>query len=278
MPGQQTDEEELADVAHDRELQRLLFEGGLAGIIVPTAYGGQGLTPEHARVLNEVMAGRQYPDRLQVPTFTPCMAVLLDFGTEEQKQDHVPAILSGQEIWMQMLSEPSGGSDVAGAQTSAVRDGDEWVLNGSKIWTTGAWWADWALCLVRTNPDVPKHRGLSVFMVPFEDARDRDAPHRDAERLEGVLSGVPHRRPHPRQLPHRQRRRRLDGRHPMDVLRAFLPFVALHAPPGRFRDLRTRSVAPAPSSTWPSGSDGVTIRRPESSSGRRTRSRWHRRS
>ncbi len=96
------------------------------------------------------------------------MAVLLEFGTEEQKQEHVPAMLSGDEIWMQMLSEPSGGSDVAGAQTTAVRDGEEWVLNGSKIWTTGAWWADWATCLVRTNPDVPKHRGLSVFMVPFK--------------------------------------------------------------------------------------------------------------
>jgi alkylation response protein AidB-like acyl-CoA dehydrogenase len=166
--GQQTDEEELADVAHNRELQRKLFEGGLAGIIVAKEYGGAGLTPEHARVLNEVMSGRAYPDRFQVPTFTPCMAVLLEFGTEEQKQAHVPAILRGDEIWMQMLSEPGGGSDVAGAQTTAVRDGEEWVLNGSKIWTTGAWWADWALCLVRTNPDVPKHRGLSVFMVPFK--------------------------------------------------------------------------------------------------------------
>jgi alkylation response protein AidB-like acyl-CoA dehydrogenase len=73
--------------------------------------------------------------------------------------------LKGEAIWMQMLSEPSGGSDVAGAQTTAVRDGDEWVMNGSKIWTTGAWWADWALCLARTNWDVPKHRGLTVFMV-----------------------------------------------------------------------------------------------------------------
>ncbi len=168
MTGQQTDEEELADVERNRALQRLLFEGGLAGIIVPKAYGGQGLTPEHARVLDEEMTGRQYPNRLQVPTMTPCMAVLLEFGTEEQKRQHVPAILRGDEIWMQMLSEPSGGSDVAGAQTTAVRDGEEWVLNGSKIWTTGAWWADWALCLARTNLDVPKHRGLSVFMVPFK--------------------------------------------------------------------------------------------------------------
>jgi alkylation response protein AidB-like acyl-CoA dehydrogenase len=66
---------------------------------------------------------------------------------------------------MQLLSEPTGGSDVAGAQTTAMRDGDEWVLNGSKIWTTGAWWADWGLCLARSNWDVPKHRGLSVFML-----------------------------------------------------------------------------------------------------------------
>jgi alkylation response protein AidB-like acyl-CoA dehydrogenase len=68
---------------------------------------------------------------------------------------------------MQFLSEPSGGSDVAGALTSAIRDGEEWVLNGSKIWTTGAWWSDWALCLARTNWDVPKHRGLTVFMMPL---------------------------------------------------------------------------------------------------------------
>jgi alkylation response protein AidB-like acyl-CoA dehydrogenase len=96
--------------------------------------------------------------------------VLLEFGTHEQKLAHIPAILKGEEIWMQFLSEPSGGSDVAGAQTSAVRDGDEWVLNGSKIWTTGAWWSDWGLCLARTDWDVPKHRGLSMFVVPLRTA------------------------------------------------------------------------------------------------------------
>jgi alkylation response protein AidB-like acyl-CoA dehydrogenase len=95
------------------------------------------------------------------------MAVILEFGTEEQKKRHVPPILRGETFWMQFLSEPSGGSDVAGAQTTAIRDGEEWVLNGSKIWTTGAWWADWGLCLARTNWDVPKHRGLTVFMMPI---------------------------------------------------------------------------------------------------------------
>jgi alkylation response protein AidB-like acyl-CoA dehydrogenase len=180
--GHIDDDEELADVRRSRELQRLLFDGGLAGLLVPREYGGQGLTPDHVRVLNEEMAGREYPFRLQVPTMTPCMTVLLDFGTEEQKREHVPAILRGDEIWMQMLSEPSGGSDVAGAQTTAVRDGEEWVLNGSKVWTTGAWWADWALCLARTNQDVPKHRGLTVFMVPF------DVPGMEMHRIE-MLNG-----------------------------------------------------------------------------------------
>ena len=162
-----TDEEELAEVARDREVQRMLFDAGLAGICVPPEYGGQGLTPAHQTALNEEIAGYEYPRRFQSPTFSPCVAVLLDFGTEEQKRAHIPAILKGEEIWMQFLSEPSGGSDVAGALTTAVRDGDEWILNGSKVWTTGAWWSDWGLCLARTNWDVPKHRGLSVFIFPI---------------------------------------------------------------------------------------------------------------
>jgi alkylation response protein AidB-like acyl-CoA dehydrogenase len=163
--GRQTDDEELAEVAHHRELQRRLFEGGFAGICFPTEYGGQGLTPAHQQALNEEIWPYEYPSRFQVPTLQPCATLILDYGTEEQKREHLPAILRGDEIWMQLLSEPTGGSDVAGAQTTAVRDGDEWVLNGSKIWTTGAWWADWGLILARTNWDVPKHRGLTVFML-----------------------------------------------------------------------------------------------------------------
>jgi alkylation response protein AidB-like acyl-CoA dehydrogenase len=161
------EEEELALVQHDRDLQRAYFDAGLAGICVPVEYGGQGLTPAHQRVLNEEVDGYEVPRRAQVPTMAPCMAVILEFGTEEQKQRHIPPILRGEELWMQFLSEPSGGSDVAGALTTAIRDGDEWVLNGSKIWTTGAWWSDWGLCLARTNWDVPKHRGLTVFMLPI---------------------------------------------------------------------------------------------------------------
>ncbi|HMG44724.1 MAG TPA: acyl-CoA dehydrogenase family protein [Acidimicrobiales bacterium] len=163
--GDVSDEEELDDVEHTRKLQRLLYDGGFAGICFPREYGGQGLTPAHQQVLNEEIVGYDYPARMQLPTFTPCAAVIHEFGNEEQRKAHIPAILKGEEIWMQFLSEPGGGSDVAGAQTTAVRDGDEWVLNGSKIWTTGAWWSDWGLCLARTNWDVPKHRGLTVFML-----------------------------------------------------------------------------------------------------------------
>lgn len=176
------DEEELASVARERAVQRMLFDAGLAGVCVPREYGGQGLTPAHQRALNEELVGYEYPAKTQVPTMTPVMSVLLEFGTEQQKLRHVPAILKGEELWMQMLSEPSGGSDVAAALTSATRDGDEWLLNGSKIWTTGAWWSDWGLVLARTNWDVPKHRGLTVFLVPL------DAPGVTVTRIE-MLNG-----------------------------------------------------------------------------------------
>ena len=162
-----SDEAELAEVARDREIQRMMYDAGLAGVCFPLEYGGLGLTPAHQRALNEEMAGREYASRVQAPTMSPCASVLLEFGTEEQKREHLPAILKGDELWMQLLSEPQAGSDVAGVLTTALRDGDEWVLNGSKVWTTGAWWSDWGLCLARTNWDVPKHRGLTVFIFPL---------------------------------------------------------------------------------------------------------------
>ncbi len=167
LSGQLPETDELAEIAHERNLQRRLFDAGLAGICVPRPYGGQGLTPDHQHALNQELAGYEYPARIQVPNFSPCAAVILEFGTEEQKQRHLPPLLKGQQLWMQLLSEPSGGSDVAAALTTAIADGDEWVLNGSKIWTTGAWWSDWGLCLARTNWDVPKHRGLTVFVFPL---------------------------------------------------------------------------------------------------------------
>jgi alkylation response protein AidB-like acyl-CoA dehydrogenase len=162
-----SDEAEVEYLDRNRSLQRLLFDGGFAGIVFPQEYGGAGLTAAHQQVFNEEIVGYDWPARLQVATFQPCATVLLEFANHEQKLRHIPPLLKGDAIWKQFLSEPSGGSDVAGARTTAIRDGDEWVLNGSKIWTTSAWWGDWALCLARTNWDVPKHRGLTVFMFPI---------------------------------------------------------------------------------------------------------------
>lgn len=164
----ENDEEELKAVARDRALQRKLFDGGFAGICFPREYGGQGLTPEHNRALNEELAGHEYPSRFSVPTFSPCASTLFEFGTAEQKAAHLPAILKGEEVWVQLLSEPGGGSDVAGISTGAVRDANgDWIVNGSKVWTSRAWWADWGLMLVRTNWDVPKHSGMTVFILPL---------------------------------------------------------------------------------------------------------------
>src|SRR5580658_3632593 len=90
-----TDDEELAAIAHERVVQRMFFDAGLAGICFPREYGGQGLTPAHQRILNEELEGYEFPSRFQAPTMSPCAAVLLDFGSEEQKSRHIPAILRG---------------------------------------------------------------------------------------------------------------------------------------------------------------------------------------
>ncbi|HEY2332671.1 MAG TPA: acyl-CoA dehydrogenase family protein [Acidimicrobiales bacterium] len=180
--GGMSDEEELAEMDRQRKLQRQLFDAGFAGICVPKEYGGQGLTPAHNDAFNAEISGFDYPSMLQVPNMTPCMAVILEFGSHEQKMKHVPPILKGEHYWIQYLSEPSSGSDAAGAQTMATRDGDEWLLNGSKIWSSGAWRADYGLTLARTNADVPKHRGLGVFLVPAH------APGIEMHRIE-MLSG-----------------------------------------------------------------------------------------
>ena len=131
-------------------------------------------------------------------------------------QRHIPKILSGEEIWCQFYSEPEAGSDLAGIRTRATRDGDHWILNGSKIWSSGAYYADWAMCLARTDWDVPKHRGLTWFAVPTDaDGRDDQPDHPD-QRQRRVLRGVPRRRRRHRRRHHRRGQPGL-GRHPDDA-------------------------------------------------------------
>lgn len=148
-----------------RRLQRTLFDGGFAGICFPTAYGGLGLSRAHQRAFSQESTGYQMPVLFNVPTLSILAPTLLDFGTEEQKVRHIPAILRGDELWVQFLSEPSGGSDMAGVITRATRDGDVFILNGSKIWSTGAARSDYAMCLARTDWHAPKHRGLTMFIM-----------------------------------------------------------------------------------------------------------------
>jgi alkylation response protein AidB-like acyl-CoA dehydrogenase len=149
-----------------RELQRTLHAGGFAGICFPVEYGGLGLTPAHQRAFTEEADGYEMPLMLNTPTFTICAATLLDCGSEQQKRDRIGAAIRGEEVLIQFLSEPSGGSDLAGLLTRAEFDGQNWILNGAKTWSTSAYAGDWALCLARTDPEVPKHAGLTMFLVP----------------------------------------------------------------------------------------------------------------
>lgn len=152
---------------HARMLQAKLWEGGFAGICYPTQYGGLGLTHDHQRAFDRESAGYQLPFIFSMPTHCICGPTILDCGTEEQKQRYILPMLQGKELWVQFMSEPSGGSDMAGVLTTAVRDGDEFVINGSKVWSTYAYRADYAIMLARTDWTAPKHRGLTMFIVPI---------------------------------------------------------------------------------------------------------------
>ncbi len=159
-----------ADASGSRAFRIALWDAGLLGITLDPAYGGQGLTPEHQKAFGEEAARYQLPPIGEAVTTGICAPTLLDFGSEEQKRRHVPRMIRGEEAWTQLLSEPGAGSDLAGLQTRAVRDGDEYVLNGQKVWTSGAQQSDFALCVARTNPDLPKHQGLSMLIVDLKAA------------------------------------------------------------------------------------------------------------
>lgn len=150
-----------------RELQRRLYDGGFAGICFPREYGGLGLDIRYQKAFDVESDGYEMPLILNVPTFTICCATLLDTGSEEQKRRHIHAALRGEEVLVQLLSEPSGGSDLAGLITRADRDGDSWVISGAKTWSTSAFAADYGLLLARTDSTVPKHDGLTMFLMPI---------------------------------------------------------------------------------------------------------------
>jgi alkylation response protein AidB-like acyl-CoA dehydrogenase len=169
----------------DLELQNRIFDGGFAGIAFPSEYGGAGLTLEHQKAFYQEATGFQTPHHYGV-SIGMLAATLVDHGSETLKKRHLPKILRGDEMWIQLLSEPSGGSDMAGAMTRATRDGDQYILNGSKMWSSGAATADYGMCLCRTDWDAPKHRGLSMIAVHLKDPRIVIEPTR------GVVGGTAH--------------------------------------------------------------------------------------
>jgi alkylation response protein AidB-like acyl-CoA dehydrogenase len=156
--------EELA-VKAARTYQAALYDASLAALTWPAEYGGQGRSARYQTIFNEVAADYSTPDSIYTIGFGMCIPTVMAHGTEAHKQRYVRPAARGEEIWCQLFSEPSAGSDVASLRSAAVRDGDEWVLNGQKVWTSGAHRAQFGIVLVRTDPSQPKHRGLSMFIL-----------------------------------------------------------------------------------------------------------------
>ncbi|MFP6607455.1 MAG: acyl-CoA dehydrogenase family protein [Myxococcota bacterium] len=154
------------DVIRDSQAwQKQKAEAGWACITWPKEYGGREATSIQSVIWGQEEGKFQTPPNVFGIGLGMCGPTILTHGTEEQKQRWVPELLSGEKIWCQLFSEPAAGSDLAGLRTTAVKDGDDWVVNGQKIWTTGAHYCDWGILVVRTDANVAKHAGLSYFVV-----------------------------------------------------------------------------------------------------------------
>ena len=155
-------------LARAKAWQKIKAEGGFAQITWPKEMGGRGGT-----VMQQVIWGQEEA-KFDAPTgpfaigLGMCVPTVIAFGSDEHKKRYVEKALMGEEVWCQLFSEPAAGSDVAGLKTKAVKDGDEWVINGQKVWTSGAHYSDYGILLVRTDPNVPKHRGLTMFIVDMK--------------------------------------------------------------------------------------------------------------
>ncbi|MGH6986306.1 MAG: acyl-CoA dehydrogenase family protein [Caulobacteraceae bacterium] len=153
------------DLAPARAWQRKKAEAGYACITWPKEWGGAGGASWQAVIFNQEEARRGAPANPFSIGLGMCVPTIMTAGNEADKQRFVKPAVLGEEIWCQLFSEPSGGSDAAAARTRAVKEGEEWVINGQKVWTSGAHYSDYGLLLARTDPDVPKHKGLTMFWI-----------------------------------------------------------------------------------------------------------------
>jgi acyl-CoA dehydrogenase len=154
-----------AFLAASRAWQKRKFEAGWACLDWPTAWGGRGATPIQRIIFRQEEGPSAVFSRCFLIAQGICGPTLAEWATEQQRLRYLPKIASGEEIWCQLFSEPAGGSDLAGLRTQAMRRGDQWVVNGQKIWTSFAHVAQFGLLLARTDPTVPKHKGLTMFFV-----------------------------------------------------------------------------------------------------------------
>jgi alkylation response protein AidB-like acyl-CoA dehydrogenase len=158
-------EEEEGRLAEARAWQRLKYDNGWAGISWPEIYGGRGGTLIQQLIFGQEEAGSDVPHDALAIGLNWCGPAVMQHGSEEQRQRWLRPLLRGDEMWSQLFSEPGAGSDLAGLGTRAVRDGDEWMITGQKVWTTFAHRSDWGLCIARHDPEQPKHRGMTAFAV-----------------------------------------------------------------------------------------------------------------
>jgi alkylation response protein AidB-like acyl-CoA dehydrogenase len=167
--GESGDNEAAAIDAH-RVWQRELAEGGLVGATWPQEYGGQGLGPMEQVIIGQEIGRAGLPGILDAIGVGMLGPTIIAHGSEEQKERHLAPMLHADEVWCQLFSEPAAGSDLAGIQTRATKDEDDgsWRLSGQKVWTTNAHFAAFGLLLARTNQDVAKHKGLTMFIVPMD--------------------------------------------------------------------------------------------------------------
>ncbi|HEY5625902.1 MAG TPA: acyl-CoA dehydrogenase family protein, partial [Dehalococcoidia bacterium] len=147
--------------------QRLATKGWVAPHW-PEQYGGCGLSVVEQLVFNEEMAEGNAPMGYSMIGTGWVGPTIIVYGSDEQKQRFLPPITAGEVMWCQGFSEPNAGSDLASIKTSAVKDGDDYVINGQKIWTSGAHYADWMILIARTDPEAPKHKGISYFLVDMK--------------------------------------------------------------------------------------------------------------
>jgi alkylation response protein AidB-like acyl-CoA dehydrogenase len=163
--GEPDAEAERVHVRESKAWQLTLFDGGWAGITWPKEYGGRGGSPIEAIIFGQEQARFDVPTSVFAQSIGMAGPTIMAHGSEWQKERFLEAMLRGDEVWCQLFSEPGAGSDLASLATSAVRDGDEFVVNGQKVWTSSAHFSDWGILLARTDVDVPKHRGITYFLL-----------------------------------------------------------------------------------------------------------------